>query len=46
MEACHIIVASDLHYLSKALSDYGEAFMENVQAADGKITHYVRVWNP
>ena len=35
-----IIHATDMHFLSPQLTDYGEAFMEIVRAADGKVTHY------
>jgi len=35
-----IVHATDMHYLSPSLTDYGDAFMELVEAADGKVTHY------
>lgn len=39
-KALSIVFVSDLHYLSPAMTDYGEHFMEIIQQADGKITHY------
>lgn len=35
-----IIFASDLHYLSPEMSDYGDNFMKIITTADGKVTHY------
>lgn len=35
-----IVHATDTHYLSPSLTDYGEAFMAIVENADGKVTHY------
>lgn len=35
-----IVHATDMHYLSPTLTDYGDAFMEVIEAADGKVTHY------
>ena len=35
-----IVHATDMHYLSPSLTDYGEAFMHIVENADGKVTHY------
>lgn len=35
-----IVHATDMHYLSPSLTDYGEAFMAIVEGADGKVTHY------
>lgn len=35
-----IVHATDMHYLSPALTDYGETFMQIVENADGKVTHY------
>ena len=35
-----IAVATDLHYLSPSLTDYGRPFMEIIEGADGKVTHY------
>lgn len=34
-----IVIASDMHFLSPSLTDYGEAFMALLQAADAKMTH-------
>lgn len=36
-----IIIASDIHYLAKELTDFGEAFEEMVRNGDGKITTYI-----
>ena len=38
-ETITIVVASDMHYLSPSLTDYGPSFMELLAAADGKMTH-------
>ncbi|MBR1585649.1 MAG: metallophosphoesterase [Clostridia bacterium] len=35
-----IVLATDLHYLSPTLTDYGPRFMRIIEGADGKITHY------
>ncbi len=35
-----IVHVTDMHYLSPALTDYGEVFMEIIENADGKVTHY------
>jgi len=35
-----IVHATDTHYFSPALTDYGEGFMELIENADGKVTHY------
>lgn len=35
-----MIVASDLHYLSPAMTDYGEAFQDWMEADDGKVLRY------
>ena len=35
-----IVVATDLHYLSPALTDYGQPFMKIIEGADGKVTQY------
>lgn len=35
-----IVHVTDVHYLSPALTDYGEGFMQVVESADGKVTHY------
>lgn len=40
VEDVRIIVASDLHYLSPALSDNGEFFQRMMSKADGKVTEY------
>lgn len=40
LEKQTIIVASDLHYLSPALTDYGPYFQSLIENADGKVTAY------
>ena len=35
-----IVHVTDMHYLSPALTDYGETFMALIRNADGKVTHY------
>ncbi|MBQ9264576.1 MAG: metallophosphoesterase [Clostridia bacterium] len=35
-----IVIATDLHYLSPTLTDYGQRFMRIIEGADGKVTHY------
>lgn len=40
MDDLKIIVASDLHYLSPKMTDYGDHFMEIIARSDGKLTHY------
>lgn len=37
-EAVRIAIATDLHYLSKDLTDYGEFFWKMVRCGDGKMT--------
>ena len=39
-ETLTIVHATDMHFLSPALTDYGESFMEIIEGADGKVTHY------
>ncbi|MDR1771478.1 MAG: metallophosphoesterase [Hungatella sp.] len=36
-----IVVASDVHYYSPELTDYGEAFEEMEKRDDGKLVHYI-----
>ncbi len=36
-----IVVASDVHYYSPDLTDYGEAFEEMEKGDDGKLVHYI-----
>ncbi len=36
----HIVVATDLHYLSPKLTDYGTGFMRMLENGDGKVTQY------
>ena len=35
-----IVHVTDMHYLSPALTDYGDTFMALIRNADGKVTHY------
>lgn len=35
-----VVVATDLHYLSPKLTDYGTGFMRMVGNGDGKLTQY------
>lgn len=35
-----IVHVTDMHYLSPALTDYGETFMALIRDGDGKVTHY------
>lgn len=35
-----IVQVTDLHYLSPALTDYGEKFMALIESGDGKVVHY------
>lgn len=35
-----IVHVTDMHYLSPALTDYGESFMALIEDGDGKVTHY------
>lgn len=37
----HIIVGSDIHYLSPELTDYGEAFQYDVEHGDGRLVTYI-----
>lgn len=36
-----IIIASDIHYLAKELTDFGAGFEDKVNHGDGKVTTYV-----
>ncbi len=36
-----IFIATDIHYLAKELTDFGEAFEEMSEKGDGKVTPYV-----
>lgn len=36
-----IVIASDIHYLAKELTDFGPSFQRMVEKGDGKITTYV-----
>ena len=37
----HIILGSDIHYLSPELTDYGEAFQYDVDHGDGRLVTYI-----
>ena len=39
-QALTLVLATDMHYLSPSLTDYGERFMNTVYASDGKVIHY------
>jgi 3',5'-cyclic AMP phosphodiesterase CpdA len=39
-KALSLVIASDLHYLSPEMTDYGERFMAIIEQSDGKVTHY------
>lgn len=39
-EELTLVHVTDMHYLSPLLTDGGEAFMQVISAADGKVTHY------
>ena len=36
-----IFIATDIHYLAKELTDFGEAFEQMSENGDGKVTPYV-----
>ena len=36
-----IAVATDLHYLSPALTDHSEYFMQSIEGGDGKVVQYI-----
>lgn len=36
----HLIIASDTHYMSPSLTDYGAAFDQLVNSSDGKVIRY------
>ncbi len=38
---CNIIIATDIHYLSKDLTDFQEAFEYSVDHGDGKVVQYI-----
>ena len=40
-----ILFASDIHYMSPGLTDYGKAFHELVDSGDGKVVRYMpQIW--
>ena len=39
-ETLTVVLATDMHYLSPELTDYGGRFMNTVYASDGKVIHY------
>lgn len=36
-----ILIATDMHYLSKELTDMGSGFIQMVEHGDGKVTNYI-----
>ena len=36
-----IITATDIHYLSPSLTDYGSIFRETINSSDGKVIRYI-----
>lgn len=43
--AADIIFASDIHYMSPELTDYGNAFNELIDNGDGKVVRYMtKIW--
>lgn len=36
-----ILIATDIHYLSRELTDMGNVFVEMIQHGDGKVTNYI-----
>ena len=40
-EGLKIIVATDMHYLARELTDQGSEFVEMVEHGDGKVTNYI-----
>lgn len=36
-----LIIASDIHYLARELTDHGSEFTQMVQHGDGKVTNYI-----
>ena len=40
-ETLNIMVATDLHYLSKSINDGGEAFCNVMSKGDGKVMTYI-----
>ena len=44
--ATELIFASDMHYMSPNLTDYGKAFNELIDNGDGKVVRYmVEIWD-
>lgn len=44
-EPANLIIASDIHYLSPSLTDYGPAFDKLIDNDDGKVIRYVpQIW--
>ncbi|MCI8453870.1 MAG: metallophosphoesterase, partial [Lachnospiraceae bacterium] len=42
----HILFASDIHYMSQSLTDYGNAFNELIDNGDGKAVRYMpQIWD-
>ena len=40
-EGCRILLASDIHYLSRGLTDFGDGFKYKVEHGDGKVVNYI-----
>lgn len=38
---CRILIASDMHYLSRGLTDFQEGFTYSVEHGDGKVMQYI-----
>ena len=41
INGCQILIASDIHYLSRSLTDFGEGFTFHVEHGDGKLVNYI-----
>lgn len=41
LEGCRLLLASDIHYLSKSLTDFGDGFSYKVEHGDGKVVNYI-----
>ena len=39
-DTIHLMIATDLHYLSASLTDRGDAWQDMVKSSDGKLTEY------
>lgn len=36
-----IVLATDIHYLSRSLTDFGEGFTHHIEHGDGKVVNYI-----